>query len=83
MDQNIPPARSRARTQLRGPDLATAIAHAGSRVIYVDDDAKPIAAVLPIELWQMISKIPYYRAITESFGHPPTASDQCSSSAPR
>lgn len=83
MDQNTSPARSRARTQLRGPDLATAIAHAGSRVVYIDDEAKPIAAVLPIELWQMISKIPYYRAITESFGHPATPSEQCSSAAPR
>lgn len=67
MDQKHPsPTRSRA--QLRGHDLVNTIADAGSRVIYIDDGQQPVAAVLPIELWQMIAKIPYYRAVTESFG---------------
>ncbi|MGQ3081004.1 MAG: hypothetical protein ACT6RT_23375 [Allorhizobium sp.] len=69
MDQKHPsPTRSRA--QLRGHDLVNTIADAGSRVIYIDDGQRPVAAVLPIELWQMIAKIPYYRAVTESFGNP-------------
>jgi len=74
MNQNISPTQSRA--QLRGPDLVGTIAHAGARVVYIDDEQKPIAAVLPIELWQMIAKIPYYRAIAESFGEADAASDR-------
>lgn len=62
------PSPTRSRAQLRGQDLVNAIADAGSRVIYIDDGQRPVAAVLPIELWQMIAKIPYYRAVTESFG---------------
>lgn len=77
MDQNnSPPTASRTRMQLRSPDLARAIANAGSRVVYVDDDAQPIAAVLPIELWQMIAKIPYYRAVTESFSTAPNGPNE-------
>ncbi len=66
MDQNSPsPKRSRA--QLHGQDLANAIAGAGSRVIYIDDDQRPVAAVLPIDLWKMLASIPYYQAVTESY----------------
>ena len=50
-----------------GNDLVSAIAGAGPRVVYIDDDQRPLAAVLPIDLWKMIAAIPYYRAITESY----------------
>ena len=63
----IPPSPTRARAQLRSKDLVSAIAGAGSRVVYIDDDQRPLAAVLPIDLWKMIAAIPYYRAITESY----------------
>lgn len=62
-----PPSPMRARAQLRGNDLVSAIAGAGPRVVYIDDDQRPLAAVLPIDLWKMIAAIPYYRAITESY----------------
>ena len=61
------PSPKRARAQLRGNDLVSAIAGAGPRVVYIDDDQRPLAAVLPIDLWKMIAAIPYYRAITESY----------------
>ena len=61
------PSSTRARAQLRGDDLVNAIAGAGSRVVYIDDDQRPLAAVLPIDLWKMIASIPYYQAITESY----------------
>jgi hypothetical protein len=61
------PSPKRARAQLRGNDLVSAIASAGSRVVYIDDEQRPLAAVLPIDLWKMIAAIPYYRAITESY----------------
>jgi len=68
MDQKNPsPTRTRTRAQLHGQDLVNAIASAGSRVIYIDDDQRPLAAVLPIDLWKMIASIPYYHAITESY----------------
>ena len=66
MDQTNP-SPTRARAQLRSKDLVSAIAGAGSRVVYIDDDQRPLAAVLPIDLWKMIAAIPYYRAITESY----------------
>ncbi|PKQ00827.1 MAG: hypothetical protein CVT74_02160 [Alphaproteobacteria bacterium HGW-Alphaproteobacteria-13] len=66
MDQTNP-SPTRARAQLRGDDLVSAIAGAGSRVVYIDDEQRPLAAVLPIDLWKMIAAIPYYRAITESY----------------
>lgn len=66
MDQTNP-SPTRARAQLRSKDLVSAIADAGSRVVYIDDDQRPLAAVLPIDLWKMIAAIPYYRAITESY----------------
>ena len=66
MDQKNPPP-TRPRAQLRGNDLVSAIAGAGSRVVYIDDEQRPLAAVLPIDLWKMIASIPYYRAITESY----------------
>ena len=66
MNQTNPSPRH-ARAQLRGNDLVAAIAGAGSRVVYIDDDQRPLAAVLPIDLWKMIAAIPYYRAITESY----------------
>lgn len=66
MDQTSP-SPTRARAQLRGNDLVSAIAGAGQRVVYIDDDQRPLAAVLPIDLWKMIAAIPYYRAITESY----------------
>lgn len=66
MDQTNP-SPTRARAQLRGDELVSAIAGAGSRVVYIDDEQRPLAAVLPIELWKMIASIPYYRAITESY----------------
>lgn len=66
MDQKNP-SPTRTRTQLHGHDLVNVIAGAGSRVIYIDDDQRPLAAVLPIDLWKMLASIPYYRAITESY----------------
>lgn len=66
MDQTNP-SPARARAQLRGKELVSAIAGAGARVVYIDDDQRPLAAVLPIDLWKMIAAIPYYRAITESY----------------
>lgn len=67
------PSPTRARAQLRDKDLVNAIAGAGSRVVYIDDEQRPLAAVLPIDLWKMIAAIPYYRAITESYaGHEPS-----------
>ncbi len=66
MNQTNPSPR-RSRAQLRGTDLVSAIAGAGSRVVYIDDEQRPLAAVLPIDLWKMIAAIPYYRAITESY----------------
>ena len=66
MDQTNP-SPTRARAQLRGDELVSAIAGAGSRVVYIDDDKRPLAAVLPIDLWKMIAAIPYDRAITESY----------------
>lgn len=66
MDQTNP-SPTRARAQLRGKDLVSAIAGAGARVVYIDDDQRPLAAVLPIDLWKMIAAIPYYHAITESY----------------
>lgn len=66
MDQtNLSPTRARA--QLRGTELVSAIAGAGPRVVYIDDDQRPLAAVIPIDLWKMIASIPYYQAITESY----------------
>ena len=66
MDQKNP-SPTRTRAQLHGQDLVNAIAGAGSRVIYIDDEQRPLAAVLPIDLWKMLASIPYYRAITESY----------------
>lgn len=61
------PSPTRTRAQLHGHDLVNAIADAGSRVLYIDDEQRPLAAVLPIDLWKMIASIPYYRAITEAY----------------
>ena len=61
------PSPTRPRAQLHSKDLVSAIAGAGSRVVYIDDEQRPLAAVLPIDLWKMIAAIPYYRAITESY----------------
>src|SRR3546814_17648425 len=75
MDQTNP-SPARARAQLRGKELVSAIAGAGARVVYIDDDQRPLAAVLPIALWKLIAAIPYYRAITESYSGVETSETQ-------
>jgi hypothetical protein len=52
---------------LESEHLAIEIASAGTHVLTVTQDDEPIATVVPIALWRVLERVPFYRALIESY----------------